>query len=138
MLNKPGNRRSPESTPKISVDRTKPEPGQFAGWISKKWDIAWVVSRYRKDKRTGALPPERPIDLVYILQYSERQAGGHRSFAKLQGIAAKDHIEAAQKAHAFMESINLAQNQRAEASLFYNERKIELWIGQNENDANEK
>jgi len=28
---------------------------QFAGWISEKFGIAWVVSEHRHDKRTGVI-----------------------------------------------------------------------------------
>jgi hypothetical protein len=135
MIDKRNNGRDTRSAaaPKVAPERLTKETGYFAGWISKEWNVAWVVSKYRKDKRTGALKPPVPPDLVYLLQYTERQDGDHRGYAQFRGIAAKDHIEAAQKAIAYMDSIKLAQNRRAEASLYFNERKIPLWIGQNEN-----
>ncbi|MEK4879376.1 hypothetical protein [Paenibacillus sp. FSL R5-0908] len=135
MIDKRNNGREVRlaATPKEAPERRAKETGYFAGWISKEWNIAWVVSKYRKDKRTGALKAPKPPDLVYVLQYNARQYGEHRSYAQFHGIAAKDHIEAAQKAHAYMDSINLAQSQRDTALLYYNERSIALWIGQNEN-----
>lgn len=32
---------------------SKNKPGNFAGWISEEWGVAWVVSQHRTDKRTG-------------------------------------------------------------------------------------
>lgn len=32
-------------------------PETFAGWISVKHRVCWVVNKYRRDKRTGVVRP---------------------------------------------------------------------------------
>ncbi len=47
------SRRSTAAAPKEKKDTTGNLPGEFVGWISKRWQVAWVVSPHRADKRTG-------------------------------------------------------------------------------------
>ncbi|TVX92263.1 hypothetical protein [Paenibacillus agilis] len=124
-----GTRRLTQYTQKVSVERSKADPRDFVGWISEKHRIAWVVSRYRQDKRTGAIKQAKPEEKVYLLEYSARDLGGKRGRANFMGIAAKNHTDAIKKAHTFMDSINLAQIRRHEATLYYGEREVDLWIG---------
>lgn len=43
--------------PKAKKVLLRNKPGIFAGWISRKWGIVWVVSPHRADKKTGKTTP---------------------------------------------------------------------------------
>lgn len=133
LHDKTSARRSTSAAPKVTQERASyQQPGQFAGWISEKWRVAWIVTDARKDRRTGVIRPVKE-DKVYLLQYEVRAPGQHKARAQFQGIAAQDHVEAAQKAREFLASIGLGNGRREFAELYFNERKIPLWIEPNEN-----
>ncbi|WP_208403125.1 hypothetical protein [Paenibacillus sp. BK720] len=118
-------------------------PAHFAGWISEKWGVAWVVSAERQDKRVGVLSVSKPKEsekpeTAYILQYTHRDDLDGRETERLHGIAAGNHKDAIKKALAFMEEIALRRDHRQEAKLFFQEREVTIWTEPCENAASAK
>lgn len=131
-------KRSSSAAPRVKAEPHQHIPGDFAGWISEKHGIAWVVSKHRKDKRTGVVPAVKPNENIYVLQYEHREPGEHDARARFHGIAAANHQDAARQALAYMDRIKLEKQRRADAQLFYNEMEVSLWIGQSAKGARGK
>lgn len=115
--------------PKERKEVVQKTPGDFAGWISRSWDMAWVVSPERRDKRSGIVssPADKSaVENNYVLQYEVKQPGERHRQARFHRIEASNPEEAVQRAHSFMHSIGLDQGGRSRSTLFCNEKEIKL------------
>ncbi|MFK7695329.1 hypothetical protein [Paenibacillus sp. HJGM_3] len=104
-------------------------PGQFAGWISRSWNVAWVVSPERKDKRSGSVQPltdKAPKQNNYVLHYEIKEPGRRHRQARFHKIEAPNQEEAVRQAQTFMHSIGLDSGGRSRSTLYCNEMEIKL------------
>jgi len=127
-------RRDPKFAPKTTGKEERNAPGIFAGWISEKHGIAWVVSPHRKDvtfvEKSGQVYDPAKDVKTYTLIY-----GPNDKRQKTEKIHAYDDMDAKRQAEEILLLEGVHKRLRELAQLKRYGKEIPLWTVPNENAA---